>query len=173
MKVKYRGSWLTLNVTGDGYEFVSENRGNVSVAVLPYHDLENGDRFYLARYEICPAHGDQEETICALTGTVEAGDSLLETAMREVYEESGYTALSSSFMYLGEVFPSKSSNHRIAQFSVDIAYLDEGDLEMSHSGPGDGSPLEMGAYCIWHKYEDLLHSKDPILHSMAAKIRHR
>ena len=170
-KTLYRSKWLALNTTDDGYEFVSENRGEVSVAVLPYHMTKTGELFVLSRYERCPAHGDVEEEMCALTGTVETGAGLVDTVVQEVYEESGYAIHESQVRKIAEVFPSKASNHKVSQFAVKMENLTDADFRTSHSGPGDGSPLEMGTYCIWHRFDDVFSSADPILHSMAAAIR--
>jgi len=162
----YKTKWLslkkmTLEDVDVEYIYVhSEASDGIGVAVLPYRSTGEDSREFLIRKEIVPPW-NLDQSPCSLTGMHEGG-SCLETAARELKEESGYEVDPSEIFSLGSVHNSKASDTEIHIFSVDLTGKELGSIE------GDGSILEaMGTY-EW--VTDVFISKDSILLAMYAHL---
>lgn len=162
-KELFDGQWLGLRQTPGGYEYVTQTRmGREAVAVLGY-----AGSHVLGRFEVCPAHGDLNPQLCALTGGIEDGEGPQEAAMRELYEESGFVVPPYGIRRLGDIVrPSKASDTIIHLFAVPVPTK---TLEGRFYGPGDGTEGEDGAWCEFVAYDRALMSKDPLLATMAAR----
>src|SRR5262249_3647606 len=87
-KVLFRNKFLAV-IDRDGYIFCREVRSNgIVVAIVPFRKTATGVQ-YLARLEVCPAHGMEQE-LCSITGGLEPGESIEESAQAEILEEAGY-----------------------------------------------------------------------------------
>ncbi len=117
----------------------------------------------LGRFEICPAHGDPEPQLCAITGGVEKGKTPLEAAIKELREEAGYCADEIDLEPLGEIRPSKSADTRIHLYAFDASG------KVQHEITGDGSFYERGAYCQWVTRKQAIWCKDPLMAVMLAR----
>jgi len=150
--------WISVKQT-DGFTFVEQTKGNNGVAVLLYK--QDGDKVFIAgRYEKNPPHKADTQTLASLTGGVDKGNSIEETAILESKEEAGVDIVIKDLINLGTVFPWKSSAACQHLFAVDCNDKDLGEAE------GDGSSFEEGAYCEWISIEEAIKSEDPILHAL-------
>lgn len=120
---------------------------------MPYKKDKTGKESYLAREEYIPAHIPKRHQ-CALSGTIDPGESPKETARRELQEESGFIVSEDDLAYLGKTFLSKGSGTEIFYFCVDVT--DKPWEEPS----GDGSKFEKMAKTIWISPEDCLYVPD-------------
>ena len=159
-KVLAKNEWLSLRET-DGYVYAHEEKSDgMGVAVLAsrWPPLQ-----IVGRIERCPCHFD-DFALCSLTGQIDAGESPLATAVRELFEEAGITAGPDEFEALGQVRPGKATDTTMHLFAVNIGP----DRDIGR-GPGDGTKGEEGAYCQWIDYAKAVMSKDPLLATMAAR----
>jgi len=160
-KTLWEDEWIAVKSKDDWYTYThSVKSDGLGVAVLGYTD----DNLILGRYENVPPHGDGI-ALTSLTGMVEKGDTPLETAVKELKEESGFDSESSDFMDLGVVRPSKSSDTTIHCFAIRLDYK-EGNLE----GAGDGTKGEEGSYCKFVNFEEAVWSKDALISLMTARL---
>ncbi len=136
------------------------------VAILPFA-FKDEQLKLLGRFEVCPAHSDELE-LCSITGGMDKeGENALVTAWRELIEEGGYKVKQEDIIYLGSVRPSKASDMTTHLFSVPMN--DESRFEVVEA-TGDGTAGEEGAYCDWITEEQLILSKDPLLHAMYVRM---
>lgn len=122
------------------------------------------DPAFVGRMEKCPAHSDDDMTLCALTGGMEGGEPPLSAAIREFEEESGIQADPGKFIYLGTTRPSKAMDTVVYLFGVDATGKEMGTAQ------GDGSSGEAGTYCHWVTADDLIKCKDPLTHTMLLRL---
>jgi 8-oxo-dGTP pyrophosphatase MutT (NUDIX family) len=165
IKTLFETKWLALKKMilaewGTEYVYVhSVHSDGEAVAVLP-HRINDGQIEFLLRKEIVPPWS-LELSPCSLTGSHEGGE-LIDTAVREVKEESGYTVEPEWLTYHGFVRNSKASTTKVHLYSVDLTGIEAGKPD------GDGSVLEaMGTY-YWTK--NPFESEDGILLAMYAHL---
>jgi len=141
---EFKDDWLSVKTTSvpgtdEDYTYIHEQGTNgKSVAVLLYRRAGKDAWEYGVRQEIVPAWGGKP-TYCALTGTVEKGDSLEDRAITEIKEESGFEVSKEDLEPLGTCFGNKSIDTVFHLFAVDV-----GDKEPKKA-KGDGSDLEKKA----------------------------
>ncbi|MDX2162922.1 MAG: NUDIX domain-containing protein [bacterium] len=147
----------------DGYVFSHENRcdGQI-VAILPFKG-KGKRRQYLARLEVCPAHSPHIEP-CSITGGVNPGEGVRETALHELLEEAGYTVQDADLIALGTVRPSKSADTTVHLFAVNIKGMQAG------IATGDGTKFEEGAGTAWVDYAQAMDNKDPLFITAIARL---
>ena len=141
----------------DGYTFSREVRcQGIIVSLLPFRLTPDPQRVeFLARREVCPAHGPEQE-YCSITGGLEPGSSVIETACQELQEEAGYRAEESEFIPLGIVRPSKSADTIVYLFAVDVTD------KVQSTPSGDGTRFERGSSVEWVTYEQGILINDPL-----------
>lgn len=137
-KILYRTKYLSL-VEKDNWIFVKDMT-EAFVAILPFRDRE-GEIEFLARIETIPAHQPARH-LCALTGTIEKGESPSETARRELYEESGFRGRG-PLIQMGQIFLSKSSSTVVHLYAIEVTD------EVQEEAPGDGTQNEEEATTKW------------------------
>ena len=148
----------------EGYTFTREVRcGGVIVAVVPFRTTDTSMEF-LARLEVCPAHGPEQER-CSITGGLEPRQTVTACARQELYEEAGYLVEEHELIHLGQVRPSKSADTLVHLFAVDVT------TKSQHIAPGDGSRLEANAAVEWINYDHSLHLGDPLFITAVARLR--
>ena len=164
-KTLFRNRFLAI-IERDGYTFTREVRcDGTIVALLPFRSVPGEPRLeFLARREVCPAHGPELE-YCSITGGLEPGQSVTETACQELWEESGYRAAATELIELGMARPSKSADTTVHLFAVDMTG------KASSTPIGDGSYFEMGASVEWVTYERGVHIADPLFVTAMARLR--
>lgn len=147
----------------DGYVFSREVRCNgVIVALLPFR--ASNDHFeFLARLEICPAHGP-EPKLCSITGGVEPGVSVEETVQHELWEEAGYHVNIDELIGLGVAWPSKSADTIAHLFAIDVT------SKSPSTPPGDGTQFEVNSSVKWVDYEQGVQTTDPLFVIAIARL---
>lgn len=128
-----------------GYSFSHEPRWNdKGIGVLPFRkNSSTGLTEYLGVMEKRFVHGNSHK-LYALTGGYD-NDTIttLQTAVKELKEETGYIAQESDIIPLGEIFITKMSTAKMELFAVDVTNLPQGEKTT------DGSLIEETAYPVW------------------------
>lgn len=136
----WSNEWMEVLLKDGWYTFMRTKKGD-GVCVLGYRFV-NGRPEYLVRVEHCPCHTETLDRT-SLTGGIESGSTPLETAVKELKEESGYVVDAEDMIDLGWMFPTKQSSDKVYLFAVDLHDKPCGEVI------NDGSKGEEGAYCIW------------------------
>lgn len=146
--------WIELRLKDGWYSYAHQPKGD-GVSVLGYkkvrdiYSVEDGYMF-LARQEHTPPHGVGFRRT-SLTGTIEAGYDPMQTAIKELKEESGYSVEDfKRWIYFGWAYPMKSTDYKLHLFAVDLTDLEAGKIE------GDGTLGEVGATVEWVAEKDIL-----------------
>ncbi len=147
----------------DGYVFSREVRCNgIIISLLPFRKKSRSLEF-LTRVEVCPAHSPSLEQ-CSITGGLEPGSSIEDTALQELWEEAGYQAASEELIPLGAVRPSKSADTTVHLFAIDVG-------QKQQTPPlGDGTDLEDNALVEWVNYKQGIQNKDPLFVTMITRL---
>jgi 8-oxo-dGTP pyrophosphatase MutT (NUDIX family) len=162
-KVLFHNPYLAV-IERDGYIFAREVRCNgVIVCLLPFRITPDYPEF-LARLEICPAHGPELER-CSITGGVESGESIQEAAFQELWEEAGYRVKVDDLISLGLMRPSKSADTVVHLFAVDVTG------QSQSPPPGDGTRFEATASVEWVNEEQGLEIADPLFVAAMARLK--
>ncbi len=140
-KTLFSTEWISLRRIGD-YVFSHEDRcnGNI-IAVLPYKRIGKDGWDYGVRQENVPSWGDREH-LTALTGGVDKKETPIQSAVRELKEESGIVCDESDLESLGTCRGTKSTDTTYHLFAVDVNKLkkteptgdDPGKIVWMHSG---------------------------------------
>jgi 8-oxo-dGTP pyrophosphatase MutT (NUDIX family) len=162
-KVLFRNQYLAV-INRDGYIFSREVRcDGFIVSLLPFR-TDRGDMEYLARVEVCPAHGP-DLSLYSITGGVEQHGSIEEAAQQELWEEAGFRVDEDDLISLGQVWPSKSADTIAHLFAVDVT----GKLQSAPSG--DGSRLEANASVEWVDYDQGIEIADPLFVTAISRLQ--
>jgi 8-oxo-dGTP pyrophosphatase MutT (NUDIX family) len=155
-KVLFENQFLSV-IERKGYFFVRSTRSQgIKVSLLPFHkESKTSALKFLARLELCPAHGPQLE-YCSITGGLVPGKTVEETACQETWEEAGYFVKESELISLGTVRPSKEMDTLVHLFAIDVTGKEQS------TPPGDGSTLEAIASIEWVNYEKGIQINDPL-----------
>ena len=119
-------NWLEIISTeysdGTMYTHSHEIRCNGDiVVVLPYMINKDGSMSYLLRNELTPCWSITEHKLSCITGGVDNGSTPLESAIKELSEESGYETRDLNFM--GVTNSTKSSDTVYHYYCVDVTNL--------------------------------------------------
>ena len=162
-KVLFRNQYLAV-IERDGYTFSREIRcDGVIVSLLPFR-TSGDDVEFLARLEICPAHGPELEQ-CSITGGLGQGESVKETARQELWEEAGYRVGVDDLISLGQVRPSKSADTIAHLFAADVT-----DKSQS-TPPGDGTCFEVNASVVWVDHDQGIQVTDPLFVTAITRLQ--
>lgn len=161
-KILYTTPFLSL-IERDGWYYFAQIPGSAGgVVILLYR--QHRDKPILGRYEICPAHLDTVPTLTAIAGGIEDGDTPLETAVKESYEEAGYVLAASDFVDLGSCRLSTNQDTIVYLFASDVTGKGRGDA------PGDGTKGEEGAYCDWVTPFQAVQSKSAFMSALILRL---
>lgn len=161
-RIRYADDYIAIHEhSGYTYLHLSRASGRV-VAVLPFRIID-GDRTFLARREICPAHAD-EHGLYSITEGVEGEESLMQAAIRGLIEEAGMAATADQVIELGEVYQSKYEDTIVGLFAIDATTITQGP---AHS---DGTIWEDSATSEWVPLETALQIKDVLFSAMLARL---
>lgn len=164
-KTLFRNRFLAI-IERDGYTFTREVRcDGTIVALLPFRSVPGEPRReFLARREVCPAHGPELE-YCSITGGLEPGQSVTETACLELLEETGYQATEAELIKLGVVRPTKSADTEVHLFAVDVTG------KTAATPTGDGTRFEIGSSVTWVSAAQGLQIADPLIVTAIARLQ--
>jgi 8-oxo-dGTP pyrophosphatase MutT (NUDIX family) len=161
-RILYENEFLAI-VERDGYTFSREVRcKEIIVSVLPFR-FENNDLEFLARPEICPAHGPELER-CSITGGLKPELTIEETVLQGLWEEAGYRATLDELVSLKQVRSSKSSDTRVYPFAINVSHKQQTPPQ------GDGTVLEATASVEWIDYDQGLQIEDPLFITMMTRL---
>lgn len=163
--VLFKNKYLAV-IDRNGYIFSREVRcdGEI-VAIVPFR-LVDEDLEFLARLEICPAHGPEAE-LCSITGGKDQNETVIATAQNELAEEVGYHVYPLELIALGPVRPSKSADTIVHLFAIDVT-----DKPQSKA-LGDGTIFEQGSSVKWLTYEQSLEVADPLFVTAVVRLMRR
>lgn len=146
-KILFDNEWLQLREKDGWYIYSHSPKSNSQGVVILGYDFSGENNKVLARLENCPVHPrnwDGKLGVTSLSGMIEDGYTISETAQKELFEESGIKAELDKFVPLGYSYGSKSSDYCDHLFAIDLA--GENPVE---NPDGDGTNGEIGAKCIW------------------------
>lgn len=160
-KVLFKHDYMSIRDKG-GYIYVHEDKmDGTQVAILIYRTDESPG--ILGRFEVCPPHGPEPQ-LSSVTGSYDKkGIKLIELAISEVKEETGFEVTAEEMAYLGIVRPSKGTDTIVYLYAVDVTG------KQQKEAAGDGTVLEASAYTEWVSTEQAITSKDPLLSTMIAR----
>ena len=186
----FTNEWLSLKRIVDpergvnGYVYSHETRcsGRI-VVILPFRiimddaggQIGDGDSYddnvrieFLLRNELVPCWSMDYVLSSAITGGWEVHDDTKcrDTAVREMWEESGYAVERDKLLHLGTSFSSKSSDTICYYYAIDLICC-----EQTGDAKGDGSVLEANATCRWVNEDDVIASYDPCVHVAYNRFR--
>jgi 8-oxo-dGTP pyrophosphatase MutT (NUDIX family) len=139
----------------EGYFFFHMTRTNGKLAVVVPYRKSGKNIEYLARIEICPAHG-LTPNLYSITGGVELDETPVQTARHELAEEAGYYVNEKQFVALGEVRPSKQSDTIAYLYTIDLSSVDQKRIK------GDGSRWEENTGVKWVSFREGLGIADSL-----------
>lgn len=156
-KVIHQNEWLSLHQTSKGFVY-AQRKGINSIASLVFKK-ENNDFYFLIRKQLLPNLVLEEKPEdflypSCITGTIEEGDTPLETALRETFEEGGIYLENSHLRASGKYIATTQSNE------VVYTFVFEKTSEVVQTEPqNDGSYFEQISKNEWvslQKLEDIL-----------------
>lgn len=161
-KVLHQTTYLSL-IERDGWYFFAQVPGSAGGVTILLYRLDDA-KSVLGRYEICPAHGDVTPALTAISGGIEAGETPLQTAIKETYEEAGYHLEGADFISLGACRLSTNQDTIIYLFAANVT----GKPRVT--APGDGTRGEEGAYCDWVTPTQAIESKSAFLSALLLRL---
>lgn len=126
-----------------------------SVVVLPFKK-EKGETKYLGVSEICLPHSEKPQTYM-VGGGINPKETKENAAIRELKEETGYTADEKELIYLGESYLSKACDTIMHLFAIEIT-----DDVKKEKAKGDGTKGEIGIESVWMTEDELIDNKNPL-----------
>lgn len=165
-RILFSNEFLAI-IERNGYFFFHETRCNGSiVALLPFRITVHENFEFLARLEVCPAHG-QEAELCSITGGLEEDSTIEHTAQSELWEEAGYQVSIDDLINLGQVHPSKSSDTVAHLFAIDVT------TKVQSTAPGDQSRFEQNSTVQWVDYNQGISIQDPLFVTALIRLSDR
>ena len=170
-KIIYKNDWVKLKESEDKFYYL-ERRGKNSVAILLY----NNEGKVLVRFQpMCAVEKDGPSTNriapCPITGSIDEGESYLETAIREAEEESGYK-INDCIKSTGSYIVSTQCNEICYTFIANVTRI------LPEKPKGDGGYHESISYNEWvniHEVPSLenIYGGLIILASQVLKVLHK
>ena len=143
--------------------YIYTHTKNSVVYVLPHRYPKRG-AYLLGRFEVCPAHGLQEE-LYAITGQCGPGADPLQIALLELHEEAGILSDASRLVSLGSGYLTKQADTVAHFFAIDVTDMPRGQART------DGSQFERGSYCDWVSRAQALSAPCVGLQALIARAR--
>jgi len=162
-KVLYDNEWIQLCLKDDWYVYTHQKKSHgEGIAVLVFDSKTNN---VLGRYEHTPCHGEGLR-LTAITGMCDKkGLSPDEITIEELKEEAGIIADKEELIYLGWIYPSKSSDTKLHLYAIDGGDKELGKIE------GDGTRGEEGAYVKWIPISVAMTCNDSTVFSSITKLK--
>jgi 8-oxo-dGTP pyrophosphatase MutT (NUDIX family) len=169
--------WLSLKkmvdpdngINGCVYSHEERCNGNI-IAILPFRTIDVKEHNvseleFLVRREVCPCWDRLRQITCSITGGLEKGQTPIQCALNELWEEAGYKVEEKDMIFVGNCFASKSSDTKYHLYIVNLT-----DKEKEGKAEGDGSSLEAKAECYWSDLSNIQDIWDPIVSTMFARF---
>lgn len=125
----HSNKWISLlcmrNPSKHIYEYIysTETRCKGIVAFIPFR--LNGDIIeVLIRYEATPCWDGDRQVGSSFTGGIDHNSTPVETAIKEIKEETGYSVDKTELISLGQTFGIKSSDTIYHLYAVDLSHKD-------------------------------------------------
>lgn len=147
----------------DGWYYYANVPGSMGGVVILLYRTDQAE-CVLGRYEICPAHGDVEPMLTTIAGGIEAGDTPLDTCIKESMEEAGYNIYGQNIIDLGKCMLSTNQDTVIYLFACDVTGLPR------TVAVGDGTIGEIGSYCEWVTPEQAILSKSAFMSALMLRL---
>ena len=149
------------------YKHVKPYDGKV-IAILPFRYLGypiNFNKQFLLIKEMRPCWDAERLTFASLTGGIEKGSTPIQTAIKELKEEAGYTVEENELIELGYCWSAKASDTMVHLFAVDVTE------KIPEKVKGDGTGLESMSEPGWLDEADLEWVADPLVFTMYTKLK--
>ena len=150
-KILYDSKWHTIKKVDD-YQYIENIPG---VGILPFKEEEDEEN---------PLFDD---FITIITGRIDEGEEHIESAVRELEEESGFKIDKDNFEKLGEMIISKDHKNKEVLYLADVTNAEEKEAE------GDETEYEKKSNNFWVNKKELkentLESDDSYLCTIACK----
>jgi 8-oxo-dGTP pyrophosphatase MutT (NUDIX family) len=153
-----------LHAPTEDYTYSHEERcdGKI-VAVLPFvPDSAGMDPRVIARKEFTPPWGLDRLHLSSITGGVDKGEEPIQSAARELLEETGISMPVETFIPLGTVRGSKSSDSTYYLFAVDVTT----GLDSFQKKTGEDANEKLAENVSINPHSENLEIQDTILHSL-------
>ncbi len=147
----FKTDWIAIRESARGFQYL-ERKGKDSVAVFLLRRCGDADGWeVLIRYQhLCLDNTEDNGQFnlfpCPVTGGVEPGETPPVTAVREMYEETGYKT---SVTGLGPYIVGTQTNEVCYLYYADVTGV------VPSEAAQDGSFLESVAHNQWQPFEDL------------------
>jgi hypothetical protein len=137
-----------------------------NVVILPFISDDQGLPLFIGVLKEFNVFRDGNYAISPITGSSDEEDpNFLETAKRELLEESGYTVSDNErWHFLGNVVSSKFVDHEQPCFAVDVTNLTRGEES------GDGSKKEELSKFVFIPANDVVKCKDVFIPALFLKL---
>lgn len=164
MNVEYSNKWINIISDGEGddkYFYVNEP---YKISILPYIYKDNNLSIVALMEPITIWDPTKKRQISCVQGTIDDGEDPIETAPRELFEETGFKAplpdYKDKYVYLGKFNFSKSSDSHRHLFLCDVTGIKR------EKKTTDGSTFEKETKIIIGSPDMLKISTDMTLHFM-------
>lgn len=162
-KLLYHTPYLSLKLR-DGWYYFAQIPGSMGGVSILLYRTDDKDKSILGRFEVCPAHLDTTPALTAVSGGIEKGDSPIETAIKEAYEEAGYRLDPNELIDLGLCRLSTNQDTIVYCYAADVTGKER------YEAPGDGTRGEVGAYCDWVSAEEAVMSKSAYMSVLVLRL---
>ncbi|MBP5975734.1 NUDIX hydrolase [Brasilonema sp. CT11] len=146
--------WVTVKNTSKGFHYL-QRKGKDSIAVFLLRKNETNPQNYevlIRQQPLCIDNTEIDGLLklfpCPITGAIDEGESPQEAAIREVYEEAGFSI---KVLPLGKYIVGTQTNEICYMYYADVTGI-EPDIAQQ-----DGSYLESISKNEWHPFEYLSH----------------
>ncbi|NEP62143.1 MAG: NUDIX domain-containing protein [Symploca sp. SIO2G7] len=151
-KILLSTRWITVKENPQGFHYLErKGRDSVGIFLLRKNSANNSEYEVLIRQQpLCIQSAALDETPklypCPITGGIEQGESPEEAAIREVYEESGFSV---QVLLLGKYIVGTQTNEICYLYYADVTDIKPGIAQQ------DGSYFEAISKNEWHPLEYL------------------
>ena len=146
-KIIFKTNWISILETEKGFQYL-RRKGKNSVAIFLVRDGKLGQEA-LIRYQPLPIQNNDDSLFpCPITGSIDEGESPINTAIREVLEESGYD-IRDNIVNLGKYVVGTQTDEIVHMFYADV------NNKINATPENDGGYHESISKNIWEPLSNL------------------